>query len=194
MISYLKGTLIYCSFPNIIVAVQGIGFELFSSLSLYRNLPSLHSEIALYTHLVVSENRIELFGFNDLEEQLTFRLLIDKVHGVGPRTALSILNVLSPKELKDAVAKSDVPYLSKIKGVGEKTAQRLIVELKDKLTTAGPSSTSSVGVDRVFEDALRALVALGYKEAEALKRLRRVREKYPQMDLEGIIKECLKQS
>ncbi|ACD82549.1 Holliday junction resolvasome, DNA-binding subunit [Methylacidiphilum infernorum V4] len=194
MISYLKGTLIYSLFPHIIVEVRGIGFEVFCSLSLFRNLPPLYSELTLYTHLEVSENRLELFGFKDLEEQLTFRLLVEKVHGVGPRTALSILNVLPPSELKAAVGRADFRLLSKIKGIGEKTAHRLVVELKDSWATAEASSSSGTAIvgDRVFEDALRALVALGYKEPEALKRLRRVREKHPQMDLEGIIKECLK--
>ncbi|TFE68806.1 Holliday junction DNA helicase RuvA [Methylacidiphilum sp. Yel] len=194
MISYLKGILIYCSFPTIIVESHGIGFEIFSSLSLYRSLPPLHSEVSLYTHLNVSENRFELFGFHDLDEQFIFRILVEKVHGVGPKTAITILNVLSPKEFKEAIYREDYRALSKIKGIGEKTAHRLVVELKDKLDVgrSGVGPFSKETKDQIFEDSLKALVALGFKETEAVKLVRKVREKEPEKDLEGVVRECLK--
>jgi Holliday junction DNA helicase RuvA len=144
--------------------------------------------------LNVSENRFELFGFHDLDEQFIFRILVEKVHGVGPKTAITILNVLSPKEFKEAIYREDYRALSKIKGIGEKTAHRLVVELKDKLDVgrSGVGPFSKETKDQIFEDSLKALVALGFKETEAVKLVRKVREKEPEKDLEGVVRACLK--
>ena len=164
MIGRLTGTIAEKTPPQVLVDVQGVGYELDVPMSTFFNLPSLGEKATLLTHLSIREDAHVLFGFLTAEERSTFRLLI-KISGVGPKMALSLLSGLSVGELAQAVSKQDSGRLVKVPGIGKKTAERLLLELKGKL---GPdlSMPASVAND-TQADILQALIALGYSEKEA---------------------------
>ena len=167
MIGRLSGTLVEKNPPQILLDVQGVAYEVDVPMSTFYNLPSLGERIALFTHLVVREDAHLLFGFGSESERRAFRQLI-KISGIGARTALSVLSGLSVAELAQAVTLQETGRLTKIPGIGKKTAERLLLELKDKL---GVEATSAIGVNRAPQataDVLNALVALGYSDKEAL--------------------------
>ncbi len=166
MIGRLAGTLIEKNPPQILLDVQGVSYEVDVPMSTFYNLPNTGEKVVLYTHLVVREDAHLLFGFGSDNERRAFRQLI-KISGVGARTALSVLSGLSVAELAHAVTMQDTGRLIKIPGIGKKTAERLLLELKDKL---GVDLTTAVGVHRaapVTSDVLHALLALGYSDKEA---------------------------
>src|SRR5207253_66201 len=153
--------------PQILLDVQGVAYEVDVPMSTFYNLPGLGDPITLFTHLVVREDAHLLFGFGSESERRAFRQLV-KISGVGARTALSVLSGLSVGELAQAVALQEPGRLTKIPGIGKKTAERLLLELKDKLAA---DVTSAVGVHRTpppTSDVLHALVALGYSDREAI--------------------------
>lgn len=167
MIGRLSGTLVEKNPPQILLDVQGVAYEVDVPMSTFYNLPSLGERISLFTHLVVREDAHLLFGFGSESERRAFRQLI-KISGIGARTALSVLSGLSVAELAQAVTMQETGRLTKIPGIGKKTAERLLLELKDKL---GVEVTSAIGVNRappVVADVLNALVALGYSDKEAV--------------------------
>jgi Holliday junction DNA helicase RuvA len=167
MIGRLTGTLVEKSPPQILLDVGGVAYELDVPMSTFYNLPGTGERVVLFTHLVVREDAHLLFGFGSESERRAFRQLL-KISGVGARTALSVLSGLSVAELAQAVTMQDTGRLTKIPGIGKKTADRLLLELKDKL---GADVTAAVGVHRpppVSSDVLHALVALGYSDKEAL--------------------------
>jgi Holliday junction DNA helicase RuvA len=167
MIGRLSGTLVEKNPPQILLDVQGVAYEVDVPMSTFYNLPSLGERISLFTHLVVREDAHLLFGFGSESERRAFRQLI-KISGIGARTALSVLSGLSVAELAQAVTLQESGRLTKIPGIGKKTAERLLLELKDKL---GVEVTSAIGVNRappVTADVLNALVALGYSDKEAV--------------------------
>jgi Holliday junction DNA helicase RuvA len=167
MIGRLSGTLVEKNPPQILLDVQGVAYEVDVPMSTFYNLPSLGERISLFTHLVVREDAHLLFGFGSESERRAFRQLI-KISGIGARTALSVLSGLSVAELAQAVTMQETGRLTKIPGIGKKTAERLLLELKDKL---GVEVTSAIGVNRappVAADVLNALVALGYSDKEAV--------------------------
>jgi Holliday junction DNA helicase RuvA len=171
MIGRLTGTLAEKSPPHLLVDVDGIGYEVDVPMSSFYNLPGLGERVTLLTHFVVREDAQVLFGFLTHDERATFRLLV-KISGVGPRTALSILSGLSVGELAQAVVQQEAGRLVKVPGIGKKTAERLLLELKDKLgDTLNASSPSAAGRLRGQTDAqndiLQALLALGYNDREA---------------------------
>lgn len=197
MIGYLRGRLIHASPAMVCLEVQGMGFELFVPLSSYQKLPAPPAEVQLFTRLQVQEKGIELYGFAGEEERSLFSLLVDHVPGIGPRTALSVLGAASPEELRDAVVRGDQAWLSRIKGVGKKTAERLIVELRDRFAEIDEERGSTgrpMGDDPVGRDARLALLALGYREAEADKAVRLARETLPKAGVEEVIREALRGS
>jgi holliday junction DNA helicase RuvA len=164
MIGRIAGQLIEKNPPQILVDCAGVGYELDVPMSTFYNLPALGEKVALLTHFVVREDAQILFGFGTAQERETFRQLI-KISGVGPRTALSILSGLSVAELAQAVTLQDANRLTKVPGIGKKTAERLMLELKGKLG-------ADIGVGAVVQndaqtDILQALVALGYSDKEA---------------------------
>jgi Holliday junction DNA helicase RuvA len=170
MIGKITGTLLEKNPPQIIVDVGGIGYEIDVPMSTFYNLPANGEKVALVTHLVVREDAHLLFGFLTDAERALFRQLL-KISGIGARTALAILSGLSVGELAQTVALQEVGRLVKIPGIGKKTAERLLLELKDKLP-AGSFSTTKVGaggaaVPDAASDILNALLALGYNEREA---------------------------
>jgi holliday junction DNA helicase RuvA len=166
MIGRLQGTLAEKAPPLVVVNVHGVGYEVDVPMSTFYHLPALGGEVKLLTHFVVREDAQLLYGFLTATERDTFRLLI-KISGVGPRTALSILSGLSVDELAAAVASQESGRLVKVPGIGKKTAERLLLELKGKLADAIVSGSPAVEAGSARADILQALVALGYSEKEA---------------------------
>ena len=167
MIGRLTGTLVEKNPPQLLLDVQGVAYEVDVPMSTFYNLPAVGERIALFTHLVVREDAHLLFGFSTDNERRAFRQLV-KISGIGARTALSVLSGLSVAELAHAVTMQDTGRLTKIPGIGKKTAERLLLELKDKL---GADTTTAVGIHRappVMSDVLNALLSLGYNDKEAV--------------------------
>ncbi|WAC74520.1 Holliday junction branch migration protein RuvA [Roseateles sp. SL47] len=164
MIGRLTGVIAEKSPPQILIDVQGVGYEVDVPMSTFFNLPALGERASLLTHLSIREDAHVLFGFLTAEERNTFRLLI-KISGVGPKMALSLLSGMSVPELAQAVSRQEAGRLVKVPGIGKKTAERLLLELKGKL---GPDLALPVTVaNDNHADVLQALVALGYSEKEA---------------------------
>jgi Holliday junction DNA helicase RuvA len=166
MIGRLSGTLLEKNPPQILLDVQGVGYELDVPMSTFYNLPALHEKVVLHTHFVVREDAQLLYGFATHEERIAFRQLL-KISGVGPKLALSVLSGLSLSDLALAVANKDAGRLTKIPGVGKKTAERLLLELQGKFTMIGTGAPSGSPVASSASDIINALQALGYNEKEA---------------------------
>jgi Holliday junction DNA helicase RuvA len=164
MIGRLTGTLAEKSPPQLLIDVNGVGYEVDVPMSSFYNLPGLGERVTLLTHFIVREDAQILFGFLTHDERQTFRQLI-KITGVGPRMALSLLSGLSVGELAQAVARQETARLVKVPGIGKKTAERLLLELKGKLADA-LAAPASVASD-AQADILQALIALGYSDREA---------------------------
>ena len=165
MIGRLAGTLAAKAPPQVLLDVHGVGYEVDVPMSTFYNLPALGEPVVLLTHLVVREDAQLLYGFLTAPERATFRELL-KISGVGPRTALAILSGLSVAELSQAVARQDGARLVKVPGIGKKTAERLLLELKGKLAPE-LAEAASAPLDDAQADILQALQALGYSEREA---------------------------
>ena len=164
MIGRLTGVIAEKSPPQVLVDVNGVGYELDVPMSTFYNLPGIGERTALLTHFVVREDAQQLFGFLTQDERSTFRQLV-KISGVGPRTALSILSGLSVTELAGAVSRQESGRLVKVPGIGKKTAERLMLELKGKL---GPDlGLPTATTTDAQADIVQALLALGYNEREA---------------------------
>lgn len=175
MIGRLSGTLVEKNPPQILLDVQGVAYEVDVPMSTFYNLPNLGDRLTLFTHLVVREDAHLLFGFGSETERRAFRQLI-RISGIGARTALSVLSGLSVAELAQAVTLQESGRLTRIPGIGKKTAERLLLELKDKL---GTEATSAIGIHRgppVAADVLHALAALGYSDKEAAHAVRQLPE------------------
>ena len=170
MIGRLTGTLVEKNPPQIVMDVGGVGYEIDVPMSTFYNLPAVGEKVTLATHLVVREDAHLLFGFLTEDERAMFRQLL-KISGVGARTALALLSGLSVNELAQAVALQEAGRLVKIPGIGKKTAERLLLELKDKLPKTARNADAIVGTDKTAPDAasdiVNALLALGYSEREA---------------------------
>ncbi len=165
MIGRLSGILLEKNPPQILLEVQGVGYEVNVPMSTFYNLPALHERVLLHTHLIVREDAHLLYGFASDDERVAFRQLL-KISGVGPKLALSVLSGLSLNDLASAVANKDAGRLTKIPGVGKKTAERLLLELQGKFTVSASGSTNRVA-SATSSDVLNALLALGYNEKEA---------------------------
>jgi holliday junction DNA helicase RuvA len=175
MIGRLTGILVEKNPPQLLLDVQGVAYEIDVPMSTFYNLPAIGERLALFTHLVVREDAHLLFGFGSESERRAFRQLV-KISGVGARTALSVLSGLSVAELAQAVTMQDTGRLIKIPGIGKKTAERLLLELKDKL---GADLTTTVGIHRpapIASDILHALLALGYSDREAVAAVKKLPE------------------
>jgi Holliday junction DNA helicase RuvA len=172
MITYLEGRLVEALPTQVTVGIGGMGYEVLIPLSSYDRLPAPGSDVRLLTHMVVREDAHVLYGFVTAPERELFRLLIGTVSGVGPKLALNILSGMNPTVFRGAVAGGDVKALSKISGVGKKTAERIVVELRDKVGAAGVWEASSAkrgmsAQEQKLNDATLALMALGFKQIEA---------------------------
>ena len=194
MIAHLKGKLIHKSPVEISIDVNGIGYQVFVPLSTFYALPELGDEVFLSVHTHMREESLKLFGFYTSNEKKIFEKLIT-INKVGPKLALTILSGMSPAELFSTIKSNDIGRLSAIPGIGRKTAERLILEMRDKMD--GPSlefakikdSTSQNGL---FDDALSALVNLGYKKSQAENTLKKVWGKgETESSIESLIKKSL---
>lgn len=196
MIGRLRGILVYKRAPLLMVDVAGVGYEVEAPMSTFYALPESGREVVIHTHMVVREDAHLLFGFATEAERSFFRELI-KVNGVGAKMGLAILSGMSVDAFAQAIRNSDVAMLVRLPGVGKKTAERLIVEMRDKMETHVPglaaiSAVAALEVDEnnPVNDAVSALVALGYKPQEASRMVRQV--KSDDLPSEEIIRQALK--
>jgi Holliday junction DNA helicase RuvA len=164
MIGRIQGIVVEKNFPQVIVSANGVGYEIDVPMSTFYPLPRTGEEVTLLTHLVVREDAHLLFGFLTAPERTAFRQLL-KISGVGPKVALSVLSGLSVEDLSATVAAEDAGRLMKIPGIGKKTAERLVLELRDKLPKAIPMVRTEAAAAR--SDVVNALLGLGYNEREA---------------------------
>ena len=164
MIGRLSGTLLEKNPPQVVIDVHGVGYEVDVPMSTFYNLPGNGEKVTLLTHFVVREDGHFLFGFASEAERFAFRQLV-RISGIGARMALAVLSGLSVADLAQAIARQEAGRLTKIPGIGKKTAERLLLELKGKLADALPSATLTVADNQ--SDILNALLALGYNEREA---------------------------
>ncbi|MEH6445835.1 MAG: Holliday junction branch migration protein RuvA [Oceanospirillaceae bacterium] len=180
MIGHIRGFLLEKQPPLLVIEANGVGYEIEASMQTFYKLPALTSELKLYTHFVVREDAQLLFGFFDRKERLLFRTLI-KANGVGPKLAIAILSGMNIQEFSACILREDATTLTKIPGVGKKTAERLVVEFKDKIAMLGLDESNDFELTGVelpsanqnanayIEDAQSALIALGYKPVVASK-------------------------
>jgi Holliday junction DNA helicase RuvA len=194
MYDYIKGELVLLTPTYAVLDVQGIGYNIIISLQTYTKLSSTVTA-KLNIHQVIREDAHLLYGFYDEDERQIFRLLIN-VNGVGPNTALMMLSSLSSEEIRAAILKEDINTLKSVKGIGLKTAQRIVVDLRDKVTTSGASADMfarlSAGNNRK-DEALSALIALGFAKAPAEKTLDKLVKQSEDYTVEELIKAALKQ-
>jgi Holliday junction DNA helicase RuvA len=198
MITFLRGKLVEMLPTQVTVDVHGVGYEVLIPLSSFDKLPQPGQEIRLLTHLAVREDAHTLYGFMSVAERELFRLLINTVSGIGPKIALNILSGISVTAFRGAVANNDVKALSQISGVGRKTAERIVVELKDKIGVAGAWEASSAQralspEDQRVNDAVLALIALGFKQIDAHDSVRKAQNSLgAQATVEDLVRACLK--
>lgn len=198
MIAFLAGQLVEALPTHVVVDVNGVGYEVFIPLSSFDKLPAPGNPVRLLTHLAVREDAQVLYGFATAGERDLFRLLINTVSGVGPKLALNILSGMTPVAFRGAVASGDVKALSRISGVGKKTAERLVVELRDKVGAAGAWEAASAqhglsAADRKINDAVLALIALDFKPPEAHDAVRAAQAVLgEQASLEELVRAALK--
>ncbi len=193
MIGLLTGIIRYKKAPMLMIECSGVGYEVEATMTTFANLPSAETPTTIYTHLSIRDDAHVLFGFSSIEERDLFRILI-KVNGIGPKMGIVILSGMNPAELAAVITSEDTAALTKLPGIGKKTAERLVVELKDKFKQlALPLSKDSAQAPplaaSVSAEAVDALVALGYKQSEAEKMIEAVYE--AESDSESLIRRAL---
>jgi Holliday junction DNA helicase RuvA len=198
MITFLHGKLVEALPTQVTVDVNGVGYEVLIPLSSFDKLPAPGHEVKLLTHMAVREDAHTLYGFMTAAERELFRLLVNTVSGIGPKIALNILSGMNATAFRGAVANGDIKALSQISGVGKKTAERIVVELKDKIGAAGAWEAASAQralspEDQKVNDAVLALIALGFKQVEAHGAVRAALEALgPGTPVEELVRSCLK--
>lgn len=199
MVSYLRGTLAAFEEDKVVIDVGGVGFGVYMSGQAMGRLPAVGSEVKLHTYLNVKEDAMQLYGFLSRDDLSVFKLLIG-VNGIGPKGGLGVLSALSPDDLRFAVLANDVKAICTAPGIGKKTAEKLILELRDKLKLEdalehiASDSDVSAGMEthgQIQSEAVQALVALGYGSTEALKAVKKV-EATESMEVEDVLKSALK--
>ncbi len=194
MIGFIRGKLVSKAPPQLVVDVQGVGYEVEAPMTTFYDLPALGEELLLHTHLVVREDAHILFAFSAESDRLMFRTLI-KVNGVGPKLALTILSGQSAEEFYRCIHDNDVQALVRLPGVGKKTAERLIIEMRDRLpdsietATSGQAETARRPVNNPKQEAISALCSLGYKAQDASKMVQNISSEG--QSCEGIIRMAL---
>ncbi|KGY09644.1 Holliday junction branch migration protein RuvA [Vibrio sinaloensis] len=201
MIGRLRGILIEKQPPELLIEVNGIGYEVQMPMSCFYELPNVGEEAIIYTHFVVREDAQLLYGFNTVKERALFREVI-KANGVGPKLGLGILSGMTASQFVASVEREDISTLVKLPGVGKKTAERLVVEMKDRLkgwsagdlftpfTDAAPVDSTPAATNSAEEEAVSALLALGYKATQASKVVAQIIK--PGMSSEELIRDALK--
>lgn len=198
MITFLNGTLVEATPTVAVVEVGGVGYEILIPLSSFDKLPAPGSKLKILTHLAVREDAHILYGFMTEEERELFRLLISSVSGIGPRIAINVLSGIGVAAFRVAVAQGEVKVLSGISGIGKKTAERIVVELKDKVgdsatLSVAPSGKSEARDQQTLKDASAALVSLGFKPIDAQQAVKEVLSvRGGEISTEEIIRLCLK--
>ena len=197
MITFLDGKLISALPTQAVIDVAGVGYEVSLPLSSYDKLPAVGQPIRILTHLAVREDAHVLYGFMTAAERDLFRLLVNNVSGIGPKLGLAVLSGMSVNNFKAAVVNSDVAVISKISGIGKKTAERIVLELKDKVGVAAAWEAASAihaptPEQEQVNEAVLALIALGYKQVEAHKAVRELQEKGEAKSAEELVKLALK--
>jgi Holliday junction DNA helicase RuvA len=199
MIAYLKGKLAYKDPTYVIIDINGLGYQVKISLNTYAAIKD-EEQILLLTYLSVKEDSHTLYGFKEEAEKKMFMDLIS-ISGVGPNTGLMVLSSLSSDELEQAIANGDHPTIQKVKGIGAKTAQRIVLELKDKIKKDSYQDSSKLGTgfmsksNKIKQEALQALMTLGFTKAVAEKNIESIIKKSgPEISLEDLIKASLKSS
>src|SRR5881396_986019 len=197
MITFLDGKLVSALPTQAIVDVGGVGYEVFIPLASYDKLPAVGQPVRILTHLHVREDAHVLYGFMTPAERDLFRLLVNNVSGTGPKLALAVLSGMSVKNFKAAVVNSDITSLSKISGLGKKTAERIVLELKDKLGVAAAWEAASATHAPTPEqeqanEAVLGLIALGYKQIDAHKAVHDLQQKGEGKSAEELVKLVLK--
>lgn len=198
MYSYIKGQLAEIEEDKIVVEAGGIGYNIYTTGQTFQYLPSVGENVKVYTYLHLREDIMMLYGFLSKDELKVFKLLLG-VNGIGPKGALAILSVMTTDDLRFAVLGDDAKAIAKAPGVGAKTAQRLILELKDKLKLEDAfeqklshvQTETTTNVNGIKNEAVQALVALGYSSSEALKAMNGI-ELIPDMEVEDLLKAALK--
>ena len=201
MYSYIKGELTEVNLAHIVVEANGSGYMIFVLRNLLTSLPSLHEDIKVYTYLYIREDAMILYGFLTKDDLEMFKLLIT-VNGIGPKGGLAVLSTLSSDDLRFAILSDDAKAIAKSPGVGAKTAQRVILDLKDKMSLEDAfekklehNATAEAGdksvISTVKNDAILALTALGYSSTESMKAVSKV-EIDDSMDVESVLKSALK--
>lgn len=200
MIGQLRGIILEKLPPQLILDVNGVGYEIDAPMNTFYHLPDVGSEVTLYTHFVVREDAHHLYGFYAREERALFRTLL-KVNGVGPRLALTILSSINPSEFVQCVVTNDTDSLVRLPGVGKKTAERLIIEMRDKvsnwnqaavLPAGSPGNKKADPRNQATQDAVSALISLGYKPQEASRAVSKV-EDASSLSSEEIIRRALRE-
>jgi len=199
MIGMLRGKLIYRQAPDLMVDVHGVGYEVQASMTTFYDLPELNQEVTLHTHFIVREDAQILYAFSSVAERELFRTLL-KVNGVGPKMALAIVSGMTVNEFAERVRAGDVAGLTRLPGVGKKTAERLIIEMRDRLpkSDANAAADSKPTTERLplpvdlEEEAVNALLALGYKPTEASRMISR--QAGQGLSVEVMIRNALKDS
>jgi Holliday junction DNA helicase RuvA len=197
MITFLDGKLVSALPTQATVDVSGVGYEVLIPLSSYDKLPAAGQSVRILTHLHVREDAHVLYGFMSAAERDLFRLLVNHVSGIGPKLALAVLSGMSVSNFKSAVVNSDVTALAKISGLGKKTAERIVLELKDKLGVAAAWEAASAAhaptpEEEEANEAVLALIALGYKQIDAHKSVREMQQKGEANSAQELVKLALK--
>lgn len=195
MISLLRGKVRYKAPFTIVIEAAGVGYEVLCTQEAYELAGKLGSESEIWTRLIVREDSMTLYGFASMEERALFDLVVG-VSGIGPKTAVGILSGLGAEHLREAIGSADTGRLTAIPGIGRKTAERLIVELRDKLLKEETYAPPTTGAAKVRSDALQALVALGYQRVVAEKAIRSVVRDKPESakSVEALIRAALKEA
>jgi Holliday junction DNA helicase RuvA len=200
MIGQLRGIILEKQPPQLLLDVHGIAYEIDAPMNTFYRLPDINQEVVLFTHLVIREDAHHLYGFYSREERALFRTLI-KVNGVGPRLGLTILSSIEPSEFVRCIVNNDTASLVSLPGIGKKTAERLIIEMRDSLSNWQPAvlpgaeihqATQKTGAsNRSMQDAIAALIALGYKPAEASRAVSKIEN--TQLSSEEMIRQALRE-
>ncbi|WP_461569880.1 Holliday junction branch migration protein RuvA [Thermincola ferriacetica] len=193
MISFLRGELNYIGEDYIIIDVHGVGYKVYVPASFIGKLPACGQPVTVFTHLYVREDVMQLYGFPDREELELFEVLL-QVSGIGPKVAVSVLSAIPASSFKQAIVNEQVGVLMQVPGIGKKTAQRMILELKDKLGKLpgrGQAPPVSANFAPNTEEAVQALIALGYAPNEARKAVNKVVNTHPELGVEESIKKAL---
>jgi Holliday junction DNA helicase RuvA len=197
MIGKLRGIILEKHPPQLLLDVNGVGYEIDASMNTFYHLPDVGQEVTLYTHFVVREDAHHLYGFSAESERALFRTLL-KINGVGPRLALTILSSLSTEDFVRCIVNNDAASLTRVPGIGKKTAERLIIEMRDKVSHLDtdilpilPASNEPASRRQISQDAVSALIALGYKPPEASRMVAKVDD--GNLTSEEIIRQALRE-